>query len=546
MAKRLQLRRGTTAQHSTFTGAEGEVTVDTDKDTIILHDGTTVGGIEMARNSSIDSLTTTPINTAIDNANFDIVGGGTITVNATGNVLWNSPFVLRGNGYGSHFSTDGYFNIQCPTSGTIIGVGGAANTTATSNGILLNANESLYFIIPIGSNGATGSNSTMFRIVGNTSALVIPSNWIKIATRYNSSYVEFINGTSLRLNTSLNTDSYDILGSDVSGAVSSANQLTTARTINGVLFNGTANINIEDRLGTAIASATTTTIGTAGLGDYIHITGTTTITSFGTASAAGVRRTLIFDGNLTITNNATSLICTGGVDIVTTAGMVIEVVAESTTNWRVVSITHPSVSTSELGYLTGLTSNIQTQLDNKAAINANTTGSSGSCTGNAATATKLATARTINGVSFDGTADITVVDSTKAPLESPALTGTPTAPTPTAGDNSTKVATTAFVKAKSEAVSIGVNQTWQDVTASRSAGVTYTNTTGKPIYLSVLANTTSAPGAIRLTINGIKYLDGNSVDRTGYPVGVCCLIPNASTYEVYLASSSIDKWAELR
>lgn len=36
----------------------------------------------------------------------------------------------------------------------------------------------------------------------------------------------------------------------------------------------------------------------------------------------------------------------------------------------------------------------------------------------------------------------------KADLASPALTGTPTAPTPTAGDNSTKVATTAFVNTK--------------------------------------------------------------------------------------------------
>lgn len=35
---------------------------------------------------------------------------------------------------------------------------------------------------------------------------------------------------------------------------------------------------------------------------------------------------------------------------------------------------------------------------------------------------------------------------TKAPLASPALTGTPTAPTPTAGDNTTKLATTAFVQ----------------------------------------------------------------------------------------------------
>ena len=40
----------------------------------------------------------------------------------------------------------------------------------------------------------------------------------------------------------------------------------------------------------------------------------------------------------------------------------------------------------------------------------------GSISGNSATATKLATARTINGVPFDGTTNITVVDSTKAPL----------------------------------------------------------------------------------------------------------------------------------
>lgn len=47
----VKLRRGTTAQHSTFTGAEGEVTVDTDKDTIIVHDGTTAGGHELRKKS---------------------------------------------------------------------------------------------------------------------------------------------------------------------------------------------------------------------------------------------------------------------------------------------------------------------------------------------------------------------------------------------------------------------------------------------------------------------------------------------------------------
>ena len=66
---------------------------------------------------------------------------------------------------------------------------------------------------------------------------------------------------------------------------------------------------------------------------------------------------------------------------------------------------------------------------------------------NVLSATKLTTARTINGVSFDGTANITVADSTKAPLASPALTGTPTAPTAATSTNTTQLATTAFVQA---------------------------------------------------------------------------------------------------
>ena len=44
MAKRLQHRGGTTAQHSSFTGAVREVTVDTDKNTLVVHDGATAGG----------------------------------------------------------------------------------------------------------------------------------------------------------------------------------------------------------------------------------------------------------------------------------------------------------------------------------------------------------------------------------------------------------------------------------------------------------------------------------------------------------------------
>lgn len=45
----LKFRRGTTSQHSSFTGAVGEITVDTDKDCAVVHDGSTSGGFPVMR-----------------------------------------------------------------------------------------------------------------------------------------------------------------------------------------------------------------------------------------------------------------------------------------------------------------------------------------------------------------------------------------------------------------------------------------------------------------------------------------------------------------
>lgn len=66
MAKQLQIRGGTTVQHSTFTGALREITIDTDKDVVVVHDGTTVGGFPLAKQTSVDSKVTKV--TSTDNA----------------------------------------------------------------------------------------------------------------------------------------------------------------------------------------------------------------------------------------------------------------------------------------------------------------------------------------------------------------------------------------------------------------------------------------------------------------------------------------------
>jgi hypothetical protein len=76
MATQVQLRGGTTSEHSSFTGAAREVTVDTDKDVVVVHDGSTAGGIPLATEANLGTTTSTA-DAALPKA------GGTMTGNIT-------------------------------------------------------------------------------------------------------------------------------------------------------------------------------------------------------------------------------------------------------------------------------------------------------------------------------------------------------------------------------------------------------------------------------------------------------------------------------
>jgi hypothetical protein len=73
MADQLQLRGGTTTEHATFTGALREVTVDTDKDTVVVHDNATTGGYPLLR-EDLSNLPAGTIDNADINANAAIAG----------------------------------------------------------------------------------------------------------------------------------------------------------------------------------------------------------------------------------------------------------------------------------------------------------------------------------------------------------------------------------------------------------------------------------------------------------------------------------------
>lgn len=107
----------------------------------------------------------------------------------------------------------------------------------------------------------------------------------------------------------------------------------------------------EQAQATNTASAATVDLGAIATGSYVHITGTTTITSFGTV-AAGISRVLVFDGALTLTHNATSLILPGGANITTAAGDVFEFRSEGSGNWRCTSYLPAVASLQGLSSLT--------------------------------------------------------------------------------------------------------------------------------------------------------------------------------------------------
>ena len=120
MATQVQFRRGTTAEHSGFKGADGEVTVDTSLKTVVIHDALTNGGFPVLRqdgsNSQFDRGSTTncalkfagdPNTGLISPASDEIAlvtgGSSRLTIDAngaaifTGNVQVNGTLSVTGN-----------------------------------------------------------------------------------------------------------------------------------------------------------------------------------------------------------------------------------------------------------------------------------------------------------------------------------------------------------------------------------------------------------------------------------------------------------------
>ena len=90
MAKILQIKRGTTAQNETIIGMPGEITMDTDTNTVRVHDGATTGGHEIAR-ADFTNVSTSMIESKL--VELGIISGETpFDINNVSPEFWTNLF----------------------------------------------------------------------------------------------------------------------------------------------------------------------------------------------------------------------------------------------------------------------------------------------------------------------------------------------------------------------------------------------------------------------------------------------------------------------
>jgi hypothetical protein len=120
MTTAVQRRRGTTTEHSSFTGLEGEISVNTTKDTLVVHDGSTVGGFELARADGSNFVATSvDINGgSIDGTTIGSSSASTgafTTLSASGEITANGGIALGDSDKATFGASD---DLQIYHSGT--------------------------------------------------------------------------------------------------------------------------------------------------------------------------------------------------------------------------------------------------------------------------------------------------------------------------------------------------------------------------------------------------------------------------------------------
>ncbi len=227
------------------------------------------------------------------------------------------------------------------------------------------------------------------------------------------------------------------------------------------------------------------------------------------------------------------VLVSNGTDIVTANNYIPILISPSLTGTPIAPTASPGTNTTQIATTafvaaaTGTLGTMSTQNANAVAITGGTvSGLSSLGVSGTATATTFSGA----GTSLTGTAAALSIGGNAATATSAtSATSATTATTATTATNATNI--------------LGNSQSYQNVTGSRSSGATYTNSTGKPIWVWYSA-TSATPGAVTTC-----YVDGNLACYTNmdlYPRAFAgFVVPIGSTYSIN-CGGNLAYWLELR
>jgi len=244
MSTQVQFRRGNTAQTSTFTGASAEITVDTDKKTIVVHDGSTAGGFALARENSSNTAGSyansayATANSAQSYANSAfIVANNSLGIDTTQNTnitnagtYANSAFLAANTPSHVANSAASYANSAFIVANNSLGIDTTQNTNISSAASYANS----AFIVANNSLGIDTTQNTNITNVGtyaNSAFLAAntPSNVANSAASYaNSAFLRantpthvansaasYANSAYTRANNSVNANTGGIITGDI-------------------------------------------------------------------------------------------------------------------------------------------------------------------------------------------------------------------------------------------------------------------------------------------------------------------------------------------
>ena len=183
MAKQLQLRKGTATEHNTFTGADGEVTVDTTNKTLRVHDGSTVGGVQLATitgglipAAQLPAATTSTQGIVKLNNSLTSTSTTEALTAAQGNVLWNRDFGI--DQYWTDVTAWRAKNVTYTnTTGKAILVNVCVRCTDDDDGMTVTVGGiRVGFSAGYQSSGTGGWSNTITFIVPNLTSYVVSGN----------------------------------------------------------------------------------------------------------------------------------------------------------------------------------------------------------------------------------------------------------------------------------------------------------------------------------------------------------------------------------